>query len=60
MLLLEVILPNKCNIARVIDTCDSLHVYEGSLGDAEKVLREERVRNPGFVERLDYKYAASA
>lgn len=57
MLLLEVIIPNNCKIIRVIDDSDSLHIYEGVLGEANKVLAKERVRDSKFVEKLEYKYA---
>jgi thymidylate synthase len=56
MLLFEVILPNNCKISRIIDKADSLHIYEGSLGEADKILGKERERVPDFVKKLEYKY----
>jgi thymidylate synthase len=56
MVLQEIVLPNNCKIARVIDKSDSLHIYEGVLGEALKVLAKEKVRVPSFVEKLEYKY----
>jgi len=57
MLFLEVIAPNNCKIVRVVDDSDSLHIYEGVLGEANKVLAMERVRVPDFVKKLEYAYA---
>jgi thymidylate synthase len=59
MLLLEVIIPNNCKILRIIDKSDSLHIYEGVLGEANKVLAKEKVRVPEFVKKLEYKYAGA-
>ena len=56
MLLLEVIIPNGCKIWRIIDDSDSLHIYEGVLGEASKVLAMERERIPDFVKQLEYVY----
>lgn len=56
MLLFEVIIPNNCKIKRIVDKSDSLHIYEGVLGEAEKVLREEKVRVPDFVKKLEREY----
>lgn len=56
MLNVEVVLPNKCKIVRVIDKSDSLHIYEGVVGEADNVLKMERQRNPDFVKKLEYKY----
>jgi thymidylate synthase len=56
MLFSEVILPNNCKILRIVDKSDSLHIYKGVLGEAEKVLGKERERVPDFVKKLEYKY----
>lgn len=52
----EVVSPNNCKILRIIDKADSLHIYEGELGEAEKVLRKERERVPDFVKKLEFIY----
>jgi hypothetical protein len=37
MLHREVIFPNGCSIARIIDYCDSLHIHEYDLEDAQRI-----------------------
>lgn len=37
MLNREVIKPNNCQIARIVDFSDSLHIYKTDIGEAEKV-----------------------
>lgn len=45
MLNREVIRPNKCKVARIIDFSDSLHVYEKDLDSVEDILISPMVRN---------------
>jgi thymidylate synthase len=35
----EVIKPNKCTLARIIDYSDSLHIYEADIAQAQKIKR---------------------
>jgi len=56
MVFREIISPNNCKIGRIVDKSDSLHIYEGELGQATQVLALERERVPDFVKSLEYKY----
>lgn len=37
MLNREIIKPNHCKIIKIIDYCDSLHIYENDINDAKKI-----------------------
>lgn len=52
MLNREVFFPNNCQIGRIIDQSDSLHVYQSRLHQAMRVLKQEEMRNPALMRKL--------
>ncbi len=52
MLNKEIFFPNNCQIGRIIDQSDSLHVYQNRLQQAMNILRREEIRNPALLRKL--------
>ena len=50
----EIFFPNNCRIVRIIDQCDSLHIYiyNGSLVLAKEVLSEAEAKHPEIMKKF--------